>query len=263
MTNLKRISFLVLIIMFFSTSVSVGQESFPLIFRKDRDEINYLYNIQLKKIEEESEFFEAHINYPYFQIKEKYKDKEKENMKSINKINNEIYNYIANFKGNIEKQSEEYKKDYEISNKHSSLPKFVYEAYSQYNVTYNENNLVSIPILTYEFTGGAHGMSVLKSFNYNLKSGEELKLSNIFKDNVDYKNIINTYIKKEIKKNKDLYFTGKEGFKGIDDNQGFYLKNDKLIIYFQLYEIAPYYVGIPKFEIPLDEIEGKLNTSYF
>ncbi|MEW9080084.1 DUF3298 and DUF4163 domain-containing protein [Terrisporobacter glycolicus] len=263
MTNLKRISFLVLIIMFFSTSISAGQEYFPLISRKDRDEINYLYNIQLKKIEEESEFFEAHLDYPYFQIKEKYEDKKKENIKSINKINNAIYNYIVSFKDNIKKQSEEYKKEYEISNKESSLPKFIYEAYSQYDMIYNKNNLVSIPILTYEFTGGAHGMSVLKSFNYNLKSGEELKLKNIFKDNVNYKSIINTYIKKEIKKNKDLYFTGKEGFKGIDENQGFYLENDKLVIYFQLYEIAPYYVGIPKFKIPINEIEGKLNDLYF
>lgn len=263
MTNLKRLSFLVLIIMFFSTSISAGQESFPLIFRKDRDDINYLYNIQLKKIEEESEFFEAHLDYPYFQIKEKYEDKEKESIKSIYKINSDIYNYIVSFKDNIKKQSEEYKKEYEISNKESSLPKFIYEAYSQYDVTYNENNLVSIPILTYEFTGGAHGMSVLKSFNYNLKSGEELKLKSIFKDNVNYKSIINTYIKKEIKKNNDLYFTGKEGFKGIDDDQGFYLENDKLVIYFQLYEIAPYYVGIPKFKIPLNEIEGKLNPLYF
>ncbi|HBI93550.1 MAG TPA: DUF3298/DUF4163 domain-containing protein [Terrisporobacter glycolicus] len=263
MTNLKRISFLVLIIMFFSTSISAGQESFPLIFRKDRDDINYLYNIQLKKIEEESEFFEAHLDYPYFQIKEKYEDKEKESIKSIYKINRDIYNYIVSFKDNIKKQSEEYKKEYEISNKESSLPKFIYEAYSQYDVTYNENNLVSIPILTYEFTGGAHGMSVLKSFNYNLKSGEELKLKSIFKDNVNYKSIINTYIKKEIKKNNDLYFTGKEGFKGIDDDQGFYLENDKLVIYFQLYEIAPYYVGIPKFKIPLNKIEGKLNPLYF
>ncbi|HBI93551.1 MAG TPA: hypothetical protein DDY58_14655, partial [Terrisporobacter glycolicus] len=33
------------------------------------------------------------------------------------------------------------------------------------------------------------------------------KLKSIFKDNVNYKSIINTYIKKEIKKNNDLYFT--------------------------------------------------------
>ncbi len=259
MKFLKRSVFLILIITFFSTSISEGQEYFPWIFKKDKDEINYLYNVQLKKIVYKNEFFKSQINYPYLQIKEKYIEKEKENINVINKINNEIYNYIVNFKDNIEKQSEEYKQEYESSYKDSSLPKFVYEAYSEYDVTYNKDNLISIPILTYEFTGGAHGMSVLKSFNYNLKSGQELKLINIFKDNISYKSVINSYIKHEIEKNKDLYFTGKDGFKGIDDNQEFYLENDKLIIYFQLYEIAPYYVGIPKFEIPFKEIEDIIN----
>ena len=259
MRNFKRIVFLVLTIIFCSTGISNGHNDFPLIDKKDKSEINYLYNIQLKKIIEESEFFKAQINYPYFQIKEKYKDREKENIKTISKINNEIYDYLVDFKNNIKKQSEQYEKEYKSSDKDLSLPKFVYEAYSEFDVAYNKNNLISIPILTYEFTGGAHGMSVLKSFNYNLKSGEELELSNIFKDKIDYKSIINTYIKQEIEKNKDLYFTGKDGFKGIDDNQGFYLENDKLIIYFQLYEIGPYYIGIPKFEIPLNEIKDVIN----
>lgn len=202
MRNFKRIAFLVLSIIFCSTGISNGYSTFPLIHKKDKSEINCLYNIQLKKIIEESEFFKAQINYPYFQIKERYKDREKENIKTISKINNEIHDYLVDFKNNIKKQSEQYKKEYKSSDKGLSLPKFVYEAYSEYDVAYNKDNLISIPILTYEFTGGAHGISVLKSFNYNLKSGEELELSNIFKDNVDYKSIINTYINKEIEKKR-------------------------------------------------------------
>ena len=259
MRKFKIILFLVLTIVFCSTCISNSHNNFPLLNRVDKSKINYLYNIQLKKIIEESEFFKAQINYPYLQIKEKYKGMEKENTKTINIINNEIYNYLCNFKSNIKKQSKQYEKEYKNSYKDLDLPKFVYEAYSEYDVSYNRNNLISIPILTYEFTGGAHGISTLKSFNYNLKSGEELKLSNIFKYNVDYKSVINNYIKQEIEENKDLYFTGKDGFKGIDDDQGFYLENDKLIIYFQLYEISPYYIGIPKFEIPFSEIKNLIN----
>lgn len=257
MKNLKIILILTLITMIFITSISNAQQSFPLKFRKDDNEINYLYNIEVKKIVEENEFFKGQINYPYLQIKEKYKDK-KENIKVLNKINSEIYEYVINFKNSIKKQSQDYEKEYKGKN-NIDLPKFVYEAYSEYEVTYNSNNLISIPILTYEFTGGAHGMSVLKSFNYNLKDGNELTLSQIFKEKVDYKSIINNYIQKEIDKNKDLYFQGENGFKGIDNNQGFYLESDKLVIYFQLYEIAPYYVGIPKFEIPLKDIANVIN----
>ena len=144
MRNFKRIVFLVLTIIFCSTGISNGHNAFPLIRRKDKSEINYLYNIQLKKIIEESEFFKAQINYPYFKIKEKYKDREKENIKTISKINNEIYDYLVDFKNNIKKQSEQYEKEYKSSDKDLSLPKFVYEAYKIGRASCRER--VSVPV---------------------------------------------------------------------------------------------------------------------
>ncbi|MEG0857864.1 MAG: RsiV family protein [Terrisporobacter sp.] len=81
----------------------------------------------------------------------------------------------------------------------------------------------------------------------------------MFKEGVDYKKIINSYIYDDIDANKDLYFTDKNGFKGIDENQTFYLNKNGIVIYFSLYEIAPYYVGIPKFIIPYEDLEPYLN----
>ena len=56
---------------------------------------------------------------------------------------------------------------------------------------------------------------------------------------------------------KDKYFTGKDGFKGISENQGFYISSGNIVIYFQVYEIAPYVTGIPEFYIPVEKFDQK------
>ena len=65
------------------------------------------------------------------------------------------------------------------------------------------------------------------------------------------KTYINEEIRKEINKHQDYYFTGKEGFNGIKEDQSFYIKDNKLLIHFPYYEIAPYATGMPEFEITL------------
>lgn len=92
-------------------------------------------------------------------------------------------------------------------------------------------------------------MTYLNSYNYNLINGKKLELSDIFKENIDYKKIVNEYIYYVISQNPDIYFKGDDGFKGIKENQSFYIDNDGIVVYFSLYEIAPYYVGIPKFKM--------------
>ena len=48
------------------------------------------------------------------------------------------------------------------------------------------------------------------------------------------------------------YLNDESGFKSTANQQSYYyIKENKLVIYFSLYEIAPYASGIPEFEIPL------------
>ncbi len=96
-------------------------------------------------------------------------------------------------------------------------------------------------------------MTYLNSYNYNLINGKKLKLSDMFKKDIDYKKIVNEYINHVISQNPDIYFQGEDGFKGIKEDQSFYIENDAIVIYFSLYEIAPYYVGIPKFKMEFDK----------
>ena len=126
-----------------------------------------------------------------------------------------------------------------------------YEANARYEVK-NTRNPLSFYIDYYQFTGGAHGITTRKYYNIDKRSGEILKLNNLFKEKYDYASLINKQIQSEIDKNKDMYFTGKDGFQGIKDNQGFFIEGSNLVIFFAQYEIAPYAGGMPEFRIPLE-----------
>jgi len=134
----------------------------------------------------------------------------------------------------------------------SGYPFQQYNATTAYKVAYNQNGLLSVTVDYYQYTGGAHGGTERRPYNYDLETGQELSLQDLFKTGVDYKPIINQDVAAQIKTSPvKEYFTipGME-FKTIDDNQPFYLTDGGLVIYFGQYEIAPYVAGIPEFQIP-------------
>lgn len=126
-----------------------------------------------------------------------------------------------------------------------------YSGNVDYRVTFNKNEFLSIPITFYSYTGGAHGLTVQESRNINLKTGNEIKLSTIFKIGVNYKDIIIEEIKKQVSANPSIYFNDAlNKINDIPDDQPFYITNDGVVIYYGLYEIAPYASGIREFKIP-------------
>lgn len=215
---------------------------------------NDIFTIEEKTDNENNKFFKADIKYPYLKIKSNYNKKDDTQTKIIQNINSTISNTVTTAKDKIEKDSEEYKKSYEADSNKDNTIKYQYEAIYNYKIAYNKNNILSIPLTMYEFTGGAHGLTNIKSFNYDLVKEKELKLEDLFKANSNYKEVINNHIKEEISKQPEIYFQGQDGFSSIKDNQDFYISDEGIVIYFSLYDIAPYSSGIPMFTITWDEI---------
>ena len=129
-------------------------------------------------------------------------------------------------------------------------PTIPYEVFARYSLT-NDNQILSFYIDYYQFSGGAHGITVRDTYNIKISNGEDVQLKDLFKEGYDYKSYINEEIRKEVNKHPEYYFPGKEGFNGIKENQQFYIKDNKLIIHFPYYEIAPYASGMPEFEIEI------------
>ncbi|WP_066890099.1 DUF3298 and DUF4163 domain-containing protein [Clostridium nigeriense] len=165
------------------------------------------------------------------------------NKEKENNINNEILSWANNWIKDTKDTSNELK------------PTIPYEMQSRYVLT-NDKEILSFYIDYYQFSGGAHGITTRNMYNININTGDKVMLKDLFQEGYDYKTFINNEIYKEINKHPEYYFTGKEGFNGIKDDQGFYINNEKIIIHFPYYEIAPYVTGMPEFEI-----DYKINTN--
>lgn len=167
---------------------------------------------------------------------------------NIEKVNNKIVKWTELWIKDVQKISDEYFKGL------VPPPIGPYQLYATYKVT-NNQNITSFYIDYYQFTGGAHGITTRLSYNVDNITGKEIQLKDIFKNGYDYKSIINSEISNQIQLDKDKYFTGKDGFNGIKENQNFYIDSGNIVIYFDVYEIAPYVTGIPEFYIPMDKFD--------
>lgn len=148
------------------------------------------------------------------------------------------------------KDLEDLAQKYAQESKDDNIPFRPFEVDSVYSIQNQKCPYLSFYIDYYQFTGGAHGITTRKTYNYNLNDNKDLALKDLFKEGYNYKDIINKEIGNQIQKNKENYFTDKNGFKGISDNQAFTFNDKEITIYFQQYEIAPYVTGIPTFNIP-------------
>ena len=166
--------------------------------------------------------------------------------KKMNLINNVIINDIMPKAEEAEKTAKEY-----FGMEGQEKPTFPFEVYSRYTLGINNDFVISLYNDYYEYLGGAHGMTTRTSYTIDKKKEKLLTLKELFNDGYSYRDVINKSIREEIDKNPENYFNSGREFKGISENQNFYIEGDKLIIYYQLYDIAPYVFGIPEFKIPL------------
>ncbi|MBC8631355.1 DUF3298 domain-containing protein [[Eubacterium] tenue] len=199
--------------------------------------------IDTQTITKNTEYINSIINIPMIIIKNKEIEKS---------INEKIKNDIMKAYYSVEKDAKSY-----LSNGPKEYIKpFIYNV--NFYVKKNSDNMLSILIKYYQESGGAHGFYENKSYNIYIEDGKILSLRDLFKESSDYVKVINEIIREKIKESQ----YGAYSFKSISNNQKFYIEDDKLVIYFDLYEIAPFAAGIPKFKIDINNISHILNEKY-
>lgn len=174
-----------------------------------------------------------------------------ENRKVEKSINKQFKNDVNSFKKEVLKMAKEaYKESQE-----TEYPFTPFEAYTAYDVHFLKPKLLSLTIDMYQFTGGAHGLTVRKAYNYNLETGKQLGYQDLFED-CDYKSIIIARVSEEIQRNPEIYFDDAlETVKKFTDDQPFYITKKGIVVYYGLYEIAPYAAGIREFFIPFSDCD--------
>lgn len=196
--------------------------------------------IESKELKEDSKSLGFNLLYPEVKL---------DNEHVQNKINILIKQEIYGFKKSIEDIYKESSLIHPTAFKYSGSSTFEYQIIG---------NILSIKVNLHQFTGGAHPMVFIRNYNFDLENGNMLKLSDIFNDEgkTIYKGKIDKIILDKMNENPTNYFI--DEFKGIDDNIQFYLTKEGIVLYFQLYEIAPYTAGIPEFKIPYGEFKEYL-----
>jgi len=157
------------------------------------------------------------------------------------KINRDIYclvNYLLNLQGYFENPMTTVTGTYELKN--------------------NQKGFLSLSVINYAFSGGAHGMTYIKSLNIDIGTGRNYMLSDLFKPGSDYIGRLNEIIRRQIKERQIPVINE---FTTIKPDQDYYIADKALVIYFQLYELTPYAYGFPYFPISVYEIQDIIDEN--
>jgi hypothetical protein len=122
-----------------------------------------------------------------------------------------------------------------------------------YEIKTNERNVLSISFNNYAYVEHfAHGLTFMQSVNFNLDTGENVPLNQLFRSDSDYLAVLSQLVEGQIKE-RDIQLINP--FPGVSEDQDFYIADKSLVLYYQLYDITPYYIGFPSFPISVYGVE--------
>ena len=179
-----------------------------------------------------------------------------DNDEFIASINEDVKNSVAEFVNEVKgKEIIDGAKEYYSYANEGDMPTFSpYTFEFDYDINLNTEDYFSMTAVLYYNLHGAHPMTSMTSVSYDMKAKKEFALTDIW--NVDAegakKEIIDAF-NAEIDKNPTMYF--EDAKKTVEENTQraeFYLDENGVNMYFQLYEIAPYAAGYPKCLIPFE-----------
>ncbi len=140
-------------------------------------------------------------------------------------------------------------------------PSAQYEIIVQAEYTQSENT-ESLVILTYEYTGGAHGNSSYYVITASKINGEVLVLSSAIK--TDKQKSFTDFVKRGLlawrpyESTDTVVFTEEVDALNFDSFKNWSLDNENLILYFSQYEIGPGVLGPVAYPVPVKDIKDFL-----
>ena len=199
------------------------------------------------------------INVPRFETKNLIGDS----------INSKIENHIADMLNFSDDKSnltlgdalEKFDNEYSKFKNDFAESALVWEAMFDGEVTYQSSEVISIAINSYLNTGGAHGNMNITFLNFDPMTGDLLVFEDIISDKIAFSDIAQKHFKIATQTLNETdyedYFFG-ENFH-LPANIG--LNDEGLILFYNVYEIASYAIGITEFTIPYDEVNTYLNVN--
>ncbi|MCX7748750.1 MAG: WG repeat-containing protein [Clostridia bacterium] len=155
----------------------------------------------------------------------------------------------------VEASVNEKLRDMAVTENVNSNTELDYSYEGDFNIPFYKKDLLVLNITGYNYPfGAAHGMPTNIYAHLDLKTGTFYQLKDLFKENSDYVGRLSEIVKSQIEKQGENSDVWMDSYKGISQDQHFFITRDVLNLYFYPYQIAPYAAGFPTFSIPFGEI---------
>jgi len=169
-------------------------------------------------------------------------------------VKNAIDKQISDFKTNSLENDQAVKETDPVT--YANYPR-EYDLLINYDKGQIDQNLASVVLDIYSFTGGAHGLQSHIAFNYDFKNKKEIALTDVFSGQENYLQTISDYCTAELAKQITTNAGSTEG-SWIQDGAGpvaenfkiFLINKDSITFYFEQYQVAPYAWGNFKVVMP-------------
>jgi hypothetical protein len=140
---------------------------------------------------------------------------------------------------------------------------FEWELLRYTHVIFNENYMVTFYILSYSFTGGAHGQETQMFTTMDVKTGKILTLGDLFK--TGFETDLSKLLSKKLQRMAGLPESGKLSEAGyfvdeIRPSANFYLNGNGIGFFYNQYEIAPYSFGSTDIFLTKEELKTLLKS---
>lgn len=128
------------------------------------------------------------------------------------------------------------------------------ETTGHFEIKTNERGILSLLLSNYTYsTPMAHGYTVAKALTFSTRTGQSYSLSDLFSPGSNYLAVLTAEVNRQI---KERNIPTLEGNVTVQQNQDFYVADKSLVIFYPLYAITPYYVGLPMFPISVYSLQG-------
>jgi len=128
-----------------------------------------------------------------------------------------------------------------------------YELFNRYNILDTTNNLICLKFETYSFALGAHGFTAINTWNFDLGTGQFLKLADVVDISDETKLMqFNQMLVTSFVNPEDCF---NEEPKIDNANNKFAITPDFLVVYFEAYELGPYYCGSAEILVSINDLK--------
>jgi hypothetical protein len=132
-----------------------------------------------------------------------------------------------------------------------------------YKIINQNSNLISIKFAGYAYVAGAaHGDNALFSYNFNLRNGKGINLTDLFKPNSDYLDLLSDYAIRELENrnlgDSNLVKTGAS--QKAENFKIFNIGKDGLLFTFDDYQLGGYDTGPQTVLIPYEYLKDSLSA---